>query len=40
MYDSDEECKAMIDETKRLCGQKNMMTYALAKKRISDSCLK
>ena len=31
MYDPDEECKAMIVAIKRLCEQKNMTPYALAK---------
>lgn len=31
MYDPDEECKAMIAALKRLCEQKNMTPYALAK---------
>lgn len=31
MYDPDEECKEMIAAIKRLCEQKNMTPYALAK---------
>lgn len=31
MYNPDEECKAMIEALKKLCEQKNMSPYAVAK---------
>lgn len=34
MYDPNEECKAMIAAINRLCEQKNMSPYALAKEAV------